>query len=95
MQDLFHERNLWSKIQNKEFREVLLRERHANPLKSGQIFCTYSQILSYQDAEQNEVIRAHRYLKPDGKLGASAVPDPIWMFLNGVIYKLKAREQGD
>jgi hypothetical protein len=90
LQELCHKHKLLDKIKNKELNPILLRERHANPLKSGQIFCTYSQILSYHDSAANEVMRAHQYKKPDGTLGASQMPDPLRVFIGGVIYKLEA-----
>jgi len=93
MQELFHKCNFLVKIQTKELKEVLLKERHANPLKSGQVFCTYSQIVSFQDLNASEVIRAHQYKKPDGTLGATKVPDPFRIFFGGVIYKLEGKKQ--
>ena len=92
MQELCHEHKLLEKINTKELKPILLRERHANPLKSGQVFCTYSQILSYHDSNTNEVMRAHQYKKPDGTLGASKMPDPFRVFIGGVIYKLEAKK---
>jgi hypothetical protein len=56
-QDLFQQCNLLVKIETKELSERLYRERHANPRKSGQPFCTYSQLVSYHDSHQNETIR--------------------------------------
>jgi hypothetical protein len=93
MRDLFHESNLLVTIENKEITAVLLWERHADPKKSGQVFCTYSQIVSFQDRNGDERVRAHQYLKPDRTIGASHMPDPCRMFLNGVIYKLTKKEK--
>jgi hypothetical protein len=92
MQELCQEHKLLDKITNKELAPILLWERHANPLKSGQIFCTYSQILSYRDSNAIEVMRAHQYKKPDRTLGASNMPDPLRVFIGGVIYKLQKKE---
>jgi hypothetical protein len=94
MQELCHKHKLLEKIKNKELNPILLRERHANPLKSGQIFCTYSQIVSYHDSRANEVMRAHQYKKPDGTIGASKMPDPLRVFIDGVIYKLESNGKG-
>lgn len=90
MQDLFRSRNLFEHIENKTFVEIVLKERHANPAKSGQPFCTYSQLLSYENLSGVEIIRAHQYRKPDGKIGASGKPDPFRIFdeKENVIYKL-------
>jgi hypothetical protein len=89
MQELFQEHQLLNKIQTKELKPLVERERHANPLKSGQVFCTYSQLVSYRDPNDDEVVRAHQYLKPDATIGASGKPDPVRIFIGGVIYKLQ------
>jgi len=86
MQDLFRDRNFSEKIKNKELTELVYRERHANPLTSGQPFCSYSQLLSYHDVEGTEIMRAHRYMK-DRKIGASGIPDPFRIFIDGIVYK--------
>jgi type I site-specific restriction-modification system R (restriction) subunit len=91
MQELCQKHQLLEKINNKELKPVLLKERHANPLKSGQVFCTYSQLVSFQDSSRNEVMKAHQYKKPNGSLGASKMPDPVWLFIDGVIYKLEGK----
>lgn len=91
MQELCQKHQLLEKIKNKELKPVLLKERHANPLKSGQVFCTYSQLLSYQNSQADEVMKVHQYKKPDGSLGPSKMPDPVWMFIDGIIYKLETK----
>jgi hypothetical protein len=48
---------------------------------------TRSQILAYRDRAGVVVLRVHRYLRPDGTLGASGRPDPKYIFHDGVIYK--------
>jgi len=93
LQELCHKHKLVEKINSKELKSIVLRERHANPLKSGQVFCTYSQIVSFHDSNSSEVMRAHRYKKPDGTLGASKMPDPLRIFIDGVIYKLEGKEK--
>lgn len=92
MQDLFRRRNLLNLIETKELTGVVVKERHANPAKCGQPFCTYSQLMSYENRAGFEIIRAHRYLKPDKTIGASGMPDPFRIFddVDGVIYKLEA-----
>ena len=89
MRDLFYENQLLQKINKHELTLVLLKERHSDPIKSGQVFCTYSQLLSIQDDKGNDIARAHQYKRPNGTIGASGMPDPLWMFIGGVIYKLK------
>lgn len=49
---------------------------------SGQPLGTLSQTLLYLD-ERGMVARAHRYLLPDGEVGASGLPDPKAVLFEG------------
>jgi hypothetical protein len=49
---------------------------------------TVSQSVSYLDSECNEVARVHQYLRPDGAIGASGMPDPKRLFEGGIFYRL-------
>lgn len=53
---------------------------------------TRSQILAYTDSNGDTVLRLHRYLRPNGSLGASGRPDPKYILYNGVIYKEAAHQ---
>ena len=48
---------------------------------------TRSQIVAYLNADEDVVLRLHRYLRPDGSFGASGLPDPKYIRLGGIIYK--------
>jgi hypothetical protein len=46
-----------------------------------------SQIVSYVDlASGRTIAKCHRYLNPDGSLGASGRPDPKMVNVKGVLY---------
>jgi len=66
-------------------REEVIKERHLDPAKSFEPACTRTQMVSYL-VEGCEVARAHRYLRPDGTLGASGKPDPKLVFDGERIY---------
>ena len=94
MQEKLNSSNYPALLAKHEIREQVTWERHANPLKSGQPFCTYSQMLSWFDAEDDELVRLHRYLLPNSaELGASKKPDPVRLKMEGKIYKLRSRNQ--
>ena len=93
MREMFHEHQCMQKLANGEFHSVLLKQRHSNPIKSKQQFCTHSQLVSIQDNDGEEIVRAHQYKKPDGTLGASGMPDPVRLFIGRVIYKLEEMEK--
>jgi hypothetical protein len=49
---------------------------HPSPPLVGEPHCTRSQILAYRDDGGKEIARAHRYLRPDGRMGLAGKPDP-------------------
>lgn len=53
---------------------------------------TKSQMLSYRDSNNLELARAHRYLLPDGTLGASGKPDPKRVLKDGILYRLERKK---
>jgi len=60
-------------------RAVVIKERHPARPVAGEPYCTHSQMVSYV-AGATEIARAHRYLRPDGSVGASGKPDPKSFF---------------
>jgi len=49
---------------------------------------TLSQEVRYYDQDGLLLAKAHRYLRPDGKLAASGLIDPKRVFRDGVMYIL-------
>jgi len=67
--------------------------KHPAPAPAHEPYCTESQQVSYRDsATGEELARAHRYVRPDGSLGASGMPDPKRVFLKGVWYRIVKRK---
>lgn len=64
----------------------LKRSGHPSPLNSGQPICTQSQYIEYFNADGKKVLAVHQYLRPDGKIGASGLPDPKELYIDGVLY---------
>jgi hypothetical protein len=89
MRKMFHEYQCMQKLANGALRSMVLKQRHSNPITSKQQFCTHSQLVSIQDSNGEEIVRAHQYKRPDGTIGASGLPDPVRLFIGGVIYKLE------
>jgi len=88
MCEIFNEGQYWERMQNGEFRAVLLEDRHPSLTKANEPFCTRSQMVSYRDSEDNEVARVHQYLRPDKTIGASKRPDPKRILVGDVLYRL-------
>jgi hypothetical protein len=49
---------------------------------------TKSQMVAYYERDATKVAEVHQYLCPDGTLGASGMPDPKYVYADGVIYKM-------
>lgn len=47
-----------------------------------------SQLISYRDPKDLELPRAHQYVLPDGRVGASGKPDPKRILKDGKLYCL-------
>ena len=54
---------------------ALVREGHPNPQLTGEPACTRSQILIYK-INGLPVAIVHQYLRRDGQIGGSGLPDP-------------------
>jgi hypothetical protein len=53
---------------------------------SGEPFCTLSQRLLYRTVDgDRHVAQAHRYLRPDGSIGASGFVDPKMVLHEGTV----------
>lgn len=71
------------RVQKGELRAKVRKERHPSPPAAPVPFCTRSQVLQYLDASGALVAVTHRYLRPDGTLGASGLEDPKLLVLDG------------
>jgi hypothetical protein len=50
---------------------------------------TRSQMLLHYDVDGKPIALTHRYLRPDGTLGASGQPDPKVIVIDNVVYGTK------
>ena len=94
MRRLFNENNLWEKLTSGELTAVILESRNA-PESAEQPPGTLSQSISYRDADGNEIARVHQYLRTDGSLGGSGMPDPKRVFVDDVLYRLVKKNQNE
>ncbi|RLJ01733.1 MAG: hypothetical protein DRP11_03955 [Candidatus Aenigmatarchaeota archaeon] len=83
---LFNELELFAKVQRGELQQQIRKDKHPAPPKADEPFCTRSQIVAYYDSDGNKVALVHQYLRPDGTLGASGLPDPKMVLHGNVIY---------
>lgn len=87
LRKLFND-NYLEDIQAGHIRAQVIADRHPSLPLAGEPFCTYSQEISYINKANQEIARAHRYLRPDGTIGLSGLPDPKRLFLNDTWYRL-------
>lgn len=71
------------RIARGELTPMVKKSGHPAPERSGQPFCTRSQVIEYFDVNGAKVVLVHQYLRPDGSLGASGKPDPKWLVHEG------------
>jgi hypothetical protein len=93
LRELFRDGQYPARIQAGEFRAVIYSEtivRPPNRIASQEPPGTKSQMIEYLDSMRNRIALVHRYLRPDGTLGASGKEDPKALVHNGVYYILEA-----
>lgn len=86
---LFNDGQYAEKAETGELSQKIMREGHPSPKRSGQPFCTRSQIIAYLDSQWRRVAIVHQYLRRDGTLGASGKPDPKKLFHLGQLYVVR------
>ena len=92
MRKLFNENQFVERAKSGELTVVVTENRHPARTEANEPFCTYSQELSFRDTTNFEVARAHQYLRPDGTIGASGLPDPKRLYLDGQLYRLTRKK---
>ena len=65
------------RISSGELAPIVAKSHHLeNPAARGEPHCTHSQYVNYFDARGQRIVGVHRYLRPDGSIGASGKEDP-------------------
>ncbi|MBA3571931.1 MAG: hypothetical protein H0W34_08165 [Pyrinomonadaceae bacterium] len=89
---MFNEGRFWERTQAGELRAVVAKERIPSEVDDVTIpLGSVSQEVRYYDQDNNEVARIHWYIKPDGSIGGSGLPDPKRLMVNGILYRLEKK----
>jgi hypothetical protein len=80
LRETFNTLRLYERCLAGEVRHSVLRERHLRPGSHNFPPCTHTQIDAYFDPAGQPIAKVHQYRLPDGALGASGRPDPLWVF---------------
>ena len=89
LREIFNENNYWSKLQAGDFTHKMRKDRHPCSPAANQPFCTKSQIVEYYDGNGRKVAIVHQYLRTNGTLGGSGLPDPKMVLFQGILYTLR------
>jgi hypothetical protein len=87
---MFNEGRFRERVESGELTAVVKAQRmpsqfHPERIPPGSV----SQEVRYYDADNYEVARVHQYVKPDGTLGGSGLPDPKRLYIDGIMYRLQ------
>ncbi|MEX2431140.1 MAG: hypothetical protein WD645_04395 [Dehalococcoidia bacterium] len=87
LRDVFNKSELVRLTGTGELSALVRRDaivRH--PERIGEVAGTRSQLVRYIDADGELLVEVHQYLRPDGSLGASGLPDPKRMRVGDEIW---------
>jgi hypothetical protein len=79
----FNSANLYEKACSGQLTQKVVKEKHPSPPPALEPTCTRSQFVHYSDEAGVVVARVHQYLRQDGTLGASGLPDPKVLLWEG------------
>ena len=86
----FNEGGYWEQVKAGELVQHLLETR-LSILLTPEVVPIQSQLLSYRTLDGEEVARVHQFIRPDGTLAASGLPDPKRLVEGGVMYRLEKK----
>lgn len=82
---LFNEADYYARTQTGEFQEQVVYDRP--PARSSrQSTGTRSQRVVYVDATGKQVATVHQFVRPDGSIGGSGLPDPKTLRVGNTLY---------
>ena len=86
LRKMFNDGKYLEQVKQGALRPVLVANNHPSPPRANEPTCTRSQYIIYVNRNGKKVAGVHRYLRPDGKIGASGLPDPKELLINGILY---------
>lgn len=92
IRQIFNERGIFAKVQSGELVAHMKKDSHPKQPLGNEPICTRSQILFYCEKKGKPVAIVHQYLRPDGTIGASGLPDPKRLFFKDRIVSVRTRK---
>ncbi len=89
LREAFNSSQIPAMIERGELDSLMLRDAHLTaPERIGEALCTRGQMIRYHDGQGNLVVEVFQYLRPDGSLGASGLPDPKRMQVGNQVWRV-------
>ena len=86
IREKFNKGGYEQQVASGELTTMLLADTHPSPPRAPEPICTRSQEIGYFDNDRRKIAQVHQYLRPDGTLGASGMPDPKRLKEGDVLY---------
>lgn len=86
---MFNEGGFLERVESGELTAIVKAERVPSEIDDETIPAgSVSQEVRYYNQDNEEVARVHQYVKPDGTLGGSGLPDPKRLLIDGILYRI-------
>ncbi len=90
LRSLFNDGHYRTRLSEGQLQADIVNESHlVNPEAKSLPKCTVGQFLRYVDNHGQWFAEVYQYLKPDGTLGCSGMPDPKSIRQGGTIFALR------
>jgi hypothetical protein len=87
IRQLFNESNYPALIRTGQLRPEYIRNQPLkDPLQKNEPAGTRSQIIRYRDRNGQWMVVVHQYLRPNGTLGGSGLPDPKRLRIGNTVF---------
>ena len=86
---MFNTGKYYERLQAGELVALLQSDRHPSKPAAREPYCTRSQIVHYYEKNSRRLTKVaivHQYVRADGQLGASGLPDPKRLIVGDTIY---------
>jgi hypothetical protein len=87
----FNKGEFWEQAKSRVLKVRLFKERHADPVRTGQPYCTRTQMLVYSTQDGDPIALVHQYLRPNGTVGASGKPSPKKLVIDNELLTIRAK----
>jgi hypothetical protein len=94
LQRIFNERDYEGRVRRGELTVVVVKDAVPSNPQAREPKGTRSQLIQYRQRDGRTVATAHRYLRPDGNIGASGLPDPKRLYLADRILSVRPEQGG-